>query len=479
MPAESTIFTKIPPHSVEAEESLLGAMLQNYEAISVAITKVSEKDFYVERNRILFNVLVSMHENGHPVNAKTVLTHLKEHNLFETVIGSDISYLMRLVDTTPTPRNAVYYAEIIADKALLRDLISSSQDIQNLCFNPGENNETRKIADMAEKLILSATERRLGNDFVNISDLINSTLDEIEQRTKLKDGITGVPTGYYELDDMTGGFQPSDLIIIAARPSMGKTSFAMNIAENVAASSENSNFGVGIFSLEMSRTQIAERLISSQARVELGNIRKGHLMEKDWASIGTVVNRLYNSSLLIDDSNPLSILELKGKARQMQAKFKEMAKTKGRNIELSLIIVDYLQLLSSPSVLQQGGGRTQEVADISRGLKALAKELSIPIIALSQLNRSLENRQSKDKRPKLSDLRESGSIEQDADLVLFLHRETYFNRNSEDEEETTPIDDTEAEVIIGKHRNGPMGMVKLKFTAHLTRFDNPPAPAGR
>lgn len=453
------------PYSIEAEESLLGAMLQNPQAISIALSKINSRDFYSERNRLLYESVIEMHNRNIAVNGETALRYLKENDLFEKLFQNDEAYLMRIIDGTPFYQNAKYYAEIIAEKSLLRDLIFAAQDIEKSAYE-SKDAETKEVADFAEKKIFEVTQRRLDNDFIHIRDLLYEALTSIEERKKHKSAVTGVPSGFTGLDRVTHGFQPSDLIILAARPSVGKTSFALNIVEHVMTNVETMGFGIGFFSLEMSRMQLVERLISSKARINLSRVRSGDLERQEWTKLGQTFNSLSQSNLLIDDSSQLTIMEIRGKARQMKYKFAEMSKTSGKNIDLKLIVVDYLQLIHSNIQTRRNGTREQEIADISRGLKALAKELNIPVVALAQLSRAVEQRQDK---PRLSDLRESGSIEQDADLVMFLHRQ---KPNREDEE---VIDErnNQVEVILAKHRNGSIiDGLPLNFVAEQTRFEN-------
>ena len=453
------------PYSIEAEESLLGAMLQNPQAISIALSKINSRDFYSERNRLLYESVIEMHNRNIAVNGETALRYLKENDLFEKLFQNDEAYLMRIIDGTPFYQNAKYYAEIIAEKSLLRDLIFAAQDIEKSAYE-SKDSETKEVADFAERKIFEVTQRRLDNDFIHIKDLLYEALLSIEERKKHKSAVTGVPSGFTGLDRVTHGFQPSNLIILAARPSVGKTSFALNIVEHVMTNVETMNFGIGFFSLEMSRKELVERLISSKARINLSRVSLGDLERQEWTKLGQTFNSLSQSNLLIDDSSQLTIMEIRGKARQMKYKFAEMSKTSGKNIDLKLIVVDYLQLIHSNIQTRRNGTREQEIADISRGLKALAKELNIPVVALAQLSRAVEQRQDK---PRLSDLRESGSIEQDADLVIFLHKE---QPNRKDEE---VIDErnNQVEVILAKHRNGSIiDGLPLNFVAEQTRFEN-------
>ena len=455
------------PYSIEAEESLLGAMLQNSKVvIPIVLSKINSKDFYSERNRLLYESVIEMQNRVgiENINPESVLRYLKENGLFEKLFQNDEAYLMRIIDGTYFYQNAKYYSEIIAEKSLLRDLILAAQDIQKSAYE-AKDAETKEVADFAEKKIFEVTQRRLDNDFIHIKDLLREALDFIYERKKNKNTVTGVPSGFTRLDRVTHGFQPSDLIILAARPSVGKTSFALNIVEHVMTNVETMGFGIGFFSLEMSRMQLVERLISSKARINLSRVRSGDLERQEWIKLGQAMNNLACPNLLIDDSSQLTIMEIRGKARQMKYQFAEMSKTSGKNIDLKLIVVDYLQLIHS-SQTRRNGNREQEIADISRGLKALAKELNIPVVALAQLSRAVEQRQDK---PRLSDLRESGSIEQDADLVMFLHRQ---KPNREDEE---VIDErnNQVELILAKHRNGSIiDGLPLNFVAEQTRFEN-------
>ena len=457
------------PSSIEAEESLIGAMLQNPSAIAIAQSKVRPSDFYSERNRLMYESILSMADRSIGINAETALRYLKENNLFDTISQNDEAYLLRIIDGTTFPQNAKYYAEIISEKSILRDLIYATQNIQKIAYDAGEE-DAKEIADQAEKLVFEVTQRRLDNDFSTIKDLIIEVIKTIEKRaknSKNNDSLTGVPSGFSELDKITHGFQPSDLIILAARPSVGKTSFALNVIENIMSNTQSMNFGIGLFSLEMSKMQIVERMLSSKARIGLSDIRSGKINKEDWPTLGKTFEQLSKPNLLIDDSSQLTIMELRGKARQMKYKFAELRKTNKSESDLNIIIVDYLQLLHASGGTRRGGTREQEVAEISRGLKALAKELNVPVIALAQLSRAIENRQGE--KPRLSDLRESGSIEQDADIVMFLHRPTKSNKDD------LPIesDKSDIEIVISKHRNGSISDgIPLTFIASQTRFTN-------
>ena len=455
---------KIPPHSIESEEALLGAMLQSSEAIAVSLSKIREDDFYLERNRVFYGAIIAMYNRGLAINTETALRYLKENNIFDRVIQNDADYLLRVIDASPFPQNAKYYAEIVSEKSLLRDLIRVSQEIQEDAYNATDDG-AKDSADFAEKKIFSITQRRLDSDFIELHTLLIDTLDAVDARRKQVGSISGVPSGFHGLDNITNGFQPSDLIILAARPSVGKTSFALNVVENIVTSQASEDYGIGIFSLEMSKIQIAERLIASKSRVELEKIRKGDVRGKEWDKLGTTLNLLYKANILVDDSSQLTIMELRGKARQMKHKFKEISRRRNKDIDLKFIVVDYLQLLSGGANTKRGGTREQEVAEISRGLKALAKELNVPVLSLAQLSRAVESRQGD--RPRLSDLRESGSIEQDADIVMFLHR---FSKEKEGEKVNEA--ENQIEIVIAKHRNGRLDNIKLDFLPQYTCFQN-------
>ncbi len=418
--------------STESEEGLIGAMLQSPLAISTAQSKLKPTDFYGERNRIIYESILTMNNRGIDVNSESFLRYIKENNTLETVFQNDESYLMRIIDGSSLPQNAKYYADIIAEKSLLRDLIYATQEIQKLANDANDEN-TKEVADLAEKKIFEVTQRRLENGFSTIKDLIYETIGNIEKRVNNKNAgvMSGIPSGFYGLDAVTNGFQPSDLIILAARPSVGKTSFALNVIENIITNTKTMNFGIGLFSLEMSKLQVVERLLSSKARINSNKIRTGSVDRDDWQRLGNTFNLLSKANLLIDDTSQLTIMELRGKARQMKHKFLELKRSTGVDVDLKLIIVDYLQLMhGSYQTKKSFGSREQEISEISRGLKALAKELNVPIISLAQLSRAVEQRQD---RPRLSDLRESGSIEQDADIVMFLHKERTQKKDDDDE----------------------------------------------
>lgn len=435
------LLERIPPQNLEAEESLLGSMLISGEAIPIVTEVTKSEDFYREAHQRIFQAIVSLYNRGEPADPIMVAEELKTMGVLEEVGGKP--FLHTLINSVPTAANAKYYAEIVGRNALLRSLIKAGTDIAGLGYEAPENVET--TLDRAESLIFNVSQRRISEKFVNIKDLLTESFEEIEKLYEKKAHVTGVPTGFIDLDHLTSGFHPSDLIVIAARPSMGKTSLALSIVANVSLQHK---VPVAIFSLEMSRHQLAQRLMCAEARVEAQSLRTGNLKEEDWPKLSNAVGRLAEAPIFIDDTANITIMEVRSKARRLMARE-----------NLGLIVVDYLQLMQGDS---RSENRQQEISEISRALKILGRELAVPIIAISQLSRAVEQRQ--DKRPLLSDLRESGAIEQDADLVLFIYREEYYHRDSEEK--------GVAEVIISKHRNGPTGMVKLAFLEHYTKFSN-------
>lgn len=439
----------VPPHSIEAEQSVLGSILINPSHWDNVSDLLIAEDFYLAGHKVIFQEMENLVRLGKPIDLVNLNEYLKEKNLSDSVGG--LAYLAELSKNTPSISNVSSYAQIVRDRAVLRDLIGVSHEVAESCYNT-KGAEVKDILDEAERKVFAISEKRTTahEGPQNVCKILERTIDRIELLSQMEghDGITGVSTGFDALDRKTSGLQPSDLIIIAARPSMGKTTFAMNLCENAALKSEKP---VLVFSLEMPAESIMIRSLASLSRVEQTKIRSGQgLDNSDWAKIGTTL-RLFNEkpNLYIDDSSGLTPTELRSRARRV---YRE-------NDGLSLIMVDYLQLMRAPGF---GDNRTLEIAEISRSLKALAKELNVPVIALSQLNRSLENRA--DKRPVNSDLRESGSIEQDADLIMFIYRDQVYNPESDDR--------GVAEIIIGKQRNGPIGKVRLAFQGEYSRFDN-------
>ena len=437
---ESLLLDRVPPHDNEAEQSLLGSMLLSGEIIPDVAEIVQSKSFYNGANCHIFEVILDLFAKGEPADPITVSDKLMEAGVLDTVGGK--SYIHTLVNIVPTAANAKYYAEIVEKNGMLRSLIKVATQIAGLGYEPGA--EVEKVVDQAESLIFGVAEKRISERFSHIKDLLIDSFEQIEHLYEKKASVTGVPTGFKDLDDKTSGLNPSDLIIVAARPSMGKTSLALSIAQNVALKEK---VPVALFSLEMSRQQVVQRLMCSEARVDAQSLRTGNLNEDDWPKLSSAVGRLAEAPIFIDDSPNINILELRAKARRLMAKEK-----------LGLIIVDYLQLMQGH---KRADSRQQEISEISRALKILARELNVPVIALSQLSRAVEQRGG-EKRPMLSDLRDSGAIEQDADVVMFIYRDDYYNEDSEER--------GTAEIIISKHRNGPTGTVRLVFLEHYTKF---------
>ncbi|MDO8528000.1 MAG: replicative DNA helicase [Deltaproteobacteria bacterium] len=432
---------KLPPQNLEAERAVLGGMLIDNDAINRAIELLEPIDFYRDAHGKIFQAILELNQANEPADLLTLADVLRKNGQLDAVGGA--SFLATLVDQTPTAAHIAHYAKIIREKSILRRMIEGATDI----VTRGYSEETRvdEFLDNAERIIFDVAGRQVKQSFVPVKQVVKSSFKLIEQLYEKKQLVTGVPTGYKELDIMTAGFQPSDLIIIAGRPSSGKTAFSLNIMEHAACEAKSS---CAIFSLEMSKEQLVQRLLCSKAEVDASKLRGGFLAESDWPKLTRAAGILSDSKIFIEDSAMLTVLEMRAKARRLK-----------KESGLDLLVVDYLQLIRSPGRFDS---REREISEISRGLKALAKELHIPVVALSQLNRGVENRQ--DKRPMLSDLRESGSIEQDADVVMFNYRDEMYNTESPDA--------GKAEVIISKQRNGPTGKVILAFRNQFTRFDN-------
>jgi replicative DNA helicase len=432
---------RLPPQNLEAETSVLGAVLLENEALNRVLEILTEDDFYREAHRRIFSAILHLYEHSEPVDLITLSEVLKTRGDLDPVGG--VEYLNSLVNGVPTAANISYYAKIIKEKAILRKLINRATEIVSQSYsNSGDVDE---FIDQAERTIFEISEDRVRPSFYPIKDLIKSSFKTIERLYEKRQLITGVPTGFQRLDELTSGLQPADLIIIAGRPSMGKTAFALNIAQHASV---RATTPAAIFSLEMSKEQLALRMLCSEAKVDAHRLRGGFLSEADWPKLTRAAGSLSEAPLFIDDTPGLSALEMRAKARRLKIEH-----------NLGLVIVDYLQLMRGRA---SADSREQEISDISRSLKALAKELSIPVIALSQLNRRVEERG--DKRPQLSDLRESGAIEQDADVILFLYRDEVYNKSEENR--------GKAEIIIGKQRNGPTDKVDLAFLDKYTRFEN-------
>ena len=432
---------KVPPQNVDAEESVLGGILIDATALDRVIEVMGEADFYRESHRKIFRAMLGLSERGEPIDLITLNDSLRGRDELQAVGGA--TYLAELVDRVPSAANIATYARLVREKAVMRSLISVSNEISERCYDGQEDIET--FLDEAERLIFDVSEQRVRPAFTKVGDMIMDTIKTVEQLYERKELVTGVATGFLDLDRMTAGLQPADLIIIGARPSMGKTSFALNIAQHVAL---HHQVAVGVYSLEMSRDQLVLRMLCSEARVGLSKVRTGYLGERDFPRLALAAGRLAEAPIFIDDTPAHNVLEMRAKSRRLK-----------REANVGLIVVDYLQLMRG---LTAEENRNQELSEISRSLKALAKELNVPIVALSQLNRQVEQRA--DKRPVMSDIRESGSIEQDADVIMFIYRDEMYKADSQDE--------GVAEVLISKQRNGPTGTVRLAFRREYTRFEN-------
>src|SRR6266536_4390668 len=440
-----------PPHSVEAEQGVLGSMLISpRETIAECVEKINEQYFYVPAHQTIFSVLVDLWNAGQAIDLITFTQVLRDRNLLETVGGA--AFVTSLFTFVPTAANVQYYLDIVRDKYILREIIAAATESVRRAYE--EQDEVNNLLDEVEQRIFAVGEDRFKGQVLSMKDQVMEAIESIEKLYERKGGITGISTGFLEFDRMTSGLHPSEMIVIAARPSMGKTALAMNIAEHVGI---NEKLPVGVFSLEMSGQQLVQRLLCSRARVNLQKVRDGFLGERDFPSLTAAASKLAEAKIFIDDSASLSILELRAKARRLKAQQ-----------EVQLLIIDYLQLLRSTSRRAQDN-RQLEISEISAGLKGLAKELKIPIIVVAQLNRNPEIRTGSGKGvPRLADLRESGSIEQDADLVGLLVREEYY---ADSDEERTELEG-KAELIIAKQRNGPIGQVKLTFLKNFTRFED-------
>jgi replicative DNA helicase len=437
-----------PPYAPEAEVSVLGGMLIDVDAVAKAIEILDDTMFYREAHRRLFRAMVRLFRRGEVIEGVTLSEELRQTDELDAVGG--LPYIGELLDAVPTAANIEYHARIVRERALLRRLIEASSQIIRDSYEPGERT-IAEVLDVAEQRIFQVAQSHERGGFVWIKKILYPTFEDIERLQAAKGGVTGVASGFYDLDELTGGFQKGDLVIVAARPSMGKTALVTGIALHAAISRQTP---VALFSLEMSKEQLVQRMLCSEALVDLGRLRKGRLSDDDYVRLAQAAGHLNTAPIWIDDSGSLNVLEMRAKARRLKAD----------QPELGLVVVDYIQLMHS----QEGAeNRQQEVSAISRGLKALSKELAVPILALSQLSRAPEQRA--DHRPQLSDLRESGSIEQDADLVMFLYRPEYYLSDLEAEEKNLR---GRAELIIGKQRNGPTGTVSLYFRKEATRFES-------
>ena len=433
---------KIPPNDIEAEQAVIGSMLTDRDAVSAAIEVLRDTDFYREDNKIIFSAIMNLYNRSEPIDIITLKSELSSMEKLDSVGG--IEYITELPVKVPTTSNVEQYIKIVEEKSILRNLIKTANDIITLGYDPTQ--EVENIIDSSEKKIFEVMQKRNQKGYSSIKDILVDTFTELEQLYNRKQHVTGVPTGFIDLDYRTAGLHKSDLILVAARPAMGKSAFALNIATNAAV---RANTPVAIFSLEMSKEQMVNRILCSEALVDSNKVRTGTLEDDDWAKLAEASGLLSESRIFIDDTPGISIMEIRAKCRKMKLE---------KNI--GLVVIDYLQLVQGSG--KRGASREQEIAEISRSLKILAKEIEVPVIALSQLSRAPEQRP--DHRPMLSDLRESGSIEQDADIVMFLYRDDYYNEDSEKK--------NVAEVIIAKHRAGSTGTVELSWLGNYTKFAN-------
>lgn len=438
---DEAVIKKIPPHSVEAEQSVIGSMIMDRDAIVVASEMISGEDFYNKQYGVLFETMRELNDKGMPVDLVTLQDKLKEKDVPPEV--SSLEFVRDLITAVPTSANIKYYANIVAEKSTLRKLIRLNEEIANNCYAGKEDLET--ILSDTEHRIFKLVQRRNTDDFTPIRQVVMNAMDRIEAASKMKGSVTGIPTGFLDLDYKTAGLQPSDLILIAARPAMGKTAFVLNIAQHVAF---HQNKTVAIFSLEMSKEQLVNRMFSLESNVDAQHLRTGQLNDEEWEKLIESAGIIGRSNLFIDDTPGITIAELRTKCRKLSLEN-----------NLSMIIIDYLQLMSGSG---RSESRQQEISEISRSLKGLARELNVPVLALSQLSRAVEQRP--DKRPMMSDLRESGAIEQDADIIMFIYRDDYYNHDTDRKDI--------AEIIIAKQRSGAIGTVELAWLPKYTKFAN-------
>jgi len=438
---EEALIKRVLPHSVEAEQSVIGSMIMDREAIMAASEIIVSEDFYQHQYGVIFDTMVELYNEGKPVDMITLQNRLREKDVPPEI--SSLEFARDLLDVVPTSANVRHYAQIVQEKSMLRKMIKVTEEIANTCYLARER--TEDIMEDTEKKVFELLQRRSSGDYVPIKEVVLNALDKIEKASKNKGTVTGIPTGFIDLDYKTSGFQPSDLILIAARPSMGKTAFVLNIAQNMAFKEGKT---VAIFSLEMSKEQLVNRLFSLESKVDSQALRTGNLTDEDWAKLIEGAAVVGKSNLIIDDTPGISVSELRSKCRKFKLEH-----------NLGIIIIDYLQLMTGGKRIES---RQQEISEISRSLKAVARELNVPVVALSQLSRAVEQRP--DHRPMLSDLRESGAIEQDADVVMFIYRDDYYNKDTEKK--------NIAEIIIAKQRNGPIGTVELVWLPNYTKFAN-------
>lgn len=440
--------SRIPPQNIEAEQSVLGAMMLDKEAIAKASEILTSEDFYREAHRVIFNAMLELYNKNEAVDMVTITDILRRDNKLEDIGG--IAYITALANVVPTAANVKYHADIIAEKSVLRQLVCVSTEIATMGYEGSD--DVGVLLDTAESRILEISNRKKKNDFTQIKDVLMDSVQGLEKLITNKGGLTGLPTGFPDLDKLTSGLHPSDFIILAARPSMGKTALALNIVQNVALRAHKQIGGeprsVAFFSLEMSKEQLVHRMLCAEAGIDSQRLRVGEMGDKDWDSLWAACDTMSKAKIYIDDTAGITAMEMRSRARRLKAEH-----------GLDLIVVDYLQLMQGSGRKSFSGDRQQEVSEISRSLKALARELDVPVLALSQLSRGVEARQVK--RPMLSDLRESGSLEQDADIVAFLYREDYYDKETENKH---------TELIIAKHRNGPVDTVNLFFHKQFTKF---------
>ena len=450
---KDNVGLNLQPQNLEAEQAVLGSMLTNKEAVAKSIQWLSPEHFYKDAHSKIYSVMISLFNDSEPIDTVSIIDKLKKNKALESVGGA--YYITGLVDAVPTASNVESYAKIVLEKALLRKLILMAHDLSKKAYDDQQGVDD--ILDSAEQSIFKITQKRLKGGFSHLDPILHQAFEALDARSAKGGAIIGVPSGLVDLDNLTAGFHPGELIVIAGRPSMGKTALALTIARNAAVDNKN---GVGIFSLEMANQELAMRMLCSEARVNSHSVRTGNLPQKQWKNLSIHVGKLAEAPIFIDDTPALSVLEIRSKARRLKAEH-----------DIEMIIVDYLQLMQGPKGVEN---RQQEISIITRSLKALAKELSIPVIALSQLSRAVESRNPP--RPQLSDLRESGAIEQDSDVVMFLYRQWFYDKFKKKEDDYDDFnDDTNkkaADLIIAKQRNGPTDTIKLTFIEQYARFEN-------
>lgn len=438
---DEAMIKRVQPHSMEAEQSVIGSMIMDAEAISSASEILTAEDFYAKQHKLIFEAMYQLYNEGKAVDLVTLKTRLEQNGAPPEI--SSVEFIRELVSLVPTSANVKYYANIVKEKALLRNIIKVNEDIAGKCY--AGNEKIDDLLNEVERKVFDLVQSKASSDYVPIKQVVVNTLEKIEIASKSSGNVTGVPSGFIDLDYKTAGFQNSDLILIAARPAMGKTAFVLNLAEHIVLKKD---MAAVVFSLEMSKEQLVNRLLSQESKVDAGSIRTGNLSDSDWEQLIESASMIGNSKLIIDDTSSISIAELRSKCRKYKLEH-----------DIKIIIIDYLQLMTAGG---RNESRQQEISEISRSLKGLARELNVPVIALSQLSRAVESRP--DHRPMLSDLRESGAIEQDADVVMFLYRDEYYNPDTEEK--------NIAEVIIAKQRHGTIGTVKLVWLPNYTKFVN-------